>query len=145
MPRGRHCRKHGSDEKACTCEMGNLYRFAEPIVLLAIANISEAYGYSIAKEAEKYAVTHSGLDTGVVYRTLKCLENTGRIASTWDSSGGGPARRLYRLTDSGWKHIAEWSEVMGDLLRSLAALKKACDNVSVSHRQFLKQQVPPGK
>jgi DNA-binding PadR family transcriptional regulator len=109
--------------------MGNLYRFAEPIVLLSIARMVEDYGYSIAQESERLAVTHAGLDTGVVYRTLRQLENAGNIISKWDTSGNGPARRLYRLTESGWTHLAEWSEVIGDLVSSLASLKKACDEV----------------
>ena len=133
MPRGRHCHGHGVSEKACTCGMGNLYRFAEPIVLLSIARLNEAYGYSIAQESEKLAVTHSGLDTAVVYRTLRHLESAGRIVSSWDTSGEGPARRVYRLTESGWHHITEWSGVIGDLVCSLASLKKVCDDLSKKH------------
>ncbi|MHC9540124.1 MAG: PadR family transcriptional regulator [Vulcanimicrobiota bacterium] len=106
--------------------MGNLYRFAEPIVLLALARLGESYGYLIAHEAESISVTHAGLDTAVIYRTLHRLEMAEKVTSTWDTEGSGPARRLYRLTDEGWHHIGEWEEVLDGVARSLKKLKDGC-------------------
>jgi PadR family transcriptional regulator, regulatory protein PadR len=126
MPAGRHC--HLKKRSACSCEMGNLYRFAEPIVLLSLARLGESYGYMIAQDAEAMAVTHSGLDTAVIYRTLHRLEVNGKVSSAWDTHGHGPARRLYRLTDEGWLHVDEWREVLDDLVRSLKKLKDGCRN-----------------
>ena len=110
----------------CSCEMGNLYRFAEPIVLLSIARLGDAHGYQIAQEAEALAVTHAGLDSGVIYRTLRRLETSGRVRSSWDTSGNGPARRVYVLTESGIEHLGEWAQVLGDVTASLQALAAAC-------------------
>jgi poly-beta-hydroxybutyrate-responsive repressor len=106
--------------------MGNLYRFAEPIVLLAIAQLGEAHGYQIAHEAEGMAVTHAGLDSGVIYRTLRRLETAGRVRSSWDTSGSGPARRVYILTESGVQHLGEWAQVLEDIVTSLQALAREC-------------------
>ncbi len=125
MPAGKHCHRRGMG-RACSCEMGNLYRFAEPIVLLTIARLKDAYGYQIAQEASSLAVTHAGLDTGVIYRTLRRLEDLGRVQSSWNPGEGGPARRIYRLTEDGREHIREWSEVLKDLATSLQKLQKAC-------------------
>jgi poly-beta-hydroxybutyrate-responsive repressor len=106
--------------------MGNLYRFAEPIVLLAIAQLGEAHGYQIAQKAEGMAVTHAGLDSGVIYRTLRRLETAGRVHSSWDTSGAGPARRVYVLTESGVQHLGEWAQVVEDIITSLQALAREC-------------------
>jgi len=106
--------------------MGNLYRFAEPIVLLALARLGESYGYLIAREAESMSVTHAGLDTAVIYRILHRLEQAEMVTSSWDTEGNGPARRLYRLTDEGWHHIGEWEEVLDRVSRSLKKLKDGC-------------------
>jgi poly-beta-hydroxybutyrate-responsive repressor len=106
--------------------MGNLYRFAEPIILLTIAKAGEAHGYQIAQEAEKLAVTHAGLDSGVIYRVLRRLEVNGRVSSQWDTTGGGPARRIYSLTESGRQHLAEWGTIMKDIARSLQTLSREC-------------------
>jgi len=110
--------------------MGNLYRFAEPIVLLAIARLGEAHGYQIAQEAEGMAVTHAGLDSGVIYRTLRRLETAGQVRSSWDTSGTGPARRVYVLTESGVQHLGEWAQVLGDVTASLQALARDCQRAA---------------
>lgn len=127
MPRGRCCHRHIHDRsQVCSCEMGNLYRFAEPIVLLALSRLGEAHGYQIAQEAERLAVTHAGLDSAVVYRTLRRLEEAGRVSSAWDTSGPGPARRIYRLTESGREHLAEWAVVLEQLASTLQSLAQGC-------------------
>jgi PadR family transcriptional regulator PadR len=105
--------------------MGNLYRFCEPIVLLTLARLGEAHGYQIVTEAEQFAVTHAGVDSAAVYRSLRRLETNGHVTSTWDTSGSGPARRLYTLTRSGYEHLGEWVDVMGEIATSLGGLMKA--------------------
>lgn len=105
--------------------MGNLYRFCEPIVLLTLARLGEAHGYQIVSEAEQFAVTHAGVDSAAVYRALRRLEANKHVVSSWDTSGSGPARRLYKLTPSGYHHLGEWVEVMGQICDSLAGLVKA--------------------
>lgn len=102
--------------------MGNLYRFCEPIVLLTLARLGTAHGYQIAAEAEPMAVTHAGLDGAAVYRALRRLESTGCVTSTWDTSGGGPARRLYTLTPRGREHLGEWVEVMESIASAISGL-----------------------
>lgn len=124
MRAGRCRGRHGA--RACSCEMGNLYRFSEPIILLSLARLGRAHGYQLAQEAQGLAVTHAGLDTGVIYRTLRRLEDAGRVASAWDTMGGGPARRAYVLTDSGWEHLSEWAQVLGDVADSLSELRGHC-------------------
>lgn len=110
--------------------MGNVYRFAEPIILSAIARLGGAHGYHIAQEAEGMAVTHAGLDSGIIYRTLRNLEAADRVSSYWDTSGSGPARRVYVLTESGIQHLGEWAEVLRNVGGSLAALTKDCEQAA---------------
>jgi PadR family transcriptional regulator PadR len=109
--------------------MGNLYRFCEPIVLLTLAKLGTAHGYQIAAEAEPYTVTHAGLDGAAIYRTLRRLEATECVTSSWDTTGGGPARRVYTLTPRGWEHLAEWAEVMGSVASSVSELVKESHSV----------------
>ena len=142
----RRCHRYGQKVQGpCSCEMGNLYRFAEPIVLLAIARMGEAHGYQIAQEAEGMAVTHAGLDSGVIYRTLRRLETAGRVSSSWDTSGGGPARRVYVLTESGRQHIGEWAQVLGDVSASLQALARDCQTAAQPGRSAATRQARPAE
>jgi len=102
--------------------MGNVYRFCEPIVLLILSRLGTAHGYQIAREAGPLSVTHAGLDSAAIYRTLRRLELTGCLTSSWDTHSGGPARRVYALTALGRQHLAEWVQVMDDIATSIGAL-----------------------
>lgn len=49
-------------------------------------------------------------DTSAIYRTLQQLEQDGEVVSAWDTSNSGPARKLYHLTEAGWKKLEYWRE-----------------------------------
>ena len=118
MPRG-WCRRHGQGQP-CTCAMGNLYRFVEPVVLYLLKAAGKTHGYELARSLNEHALTDSIIEPGALYRTLRRLEENGFVVSNWDVSGAGPARRIYELTSSGEEHLAEWTEVMKNLSGSLA-------------------------
>jgi len=119
MPRG-HCHRHGA-ERPCTCAMGNLYRFVEPVVLYVLEQGGPAYGYELAGNLQNHALTDAEIDRGALYRTLQRLETTGHVTSDWDTSGTGPARHVYRITELGRKHLREWSVVLRNLAHSMEA------------------------
>jgi PadR family transcriptional regulator PadR len=102
--------------------MGNLYRFAEPIVLVCLARLGTAYGYQLLTEAEQFAVTHAGLDSAAIYRALHRLQASRCVTSTWDTTGGGPQRRVYALTPRGVEHLKEWSQVLQSVSASIDTL-----------------------
>lgn len=54
-----------------------------------------------------------GTDRGFVYRTLRAMEAEGLVASAWDPSPNGPARRTYTVTASG----REWAIAASATLR----------------------------
>lgn len=127
MPRQRCC--HEQHQQPCSCEMGNLYRFVEPIVLLSLARLGTTHGYAIAQEAEKLAVTHAGVDVAAVYRTLRRLEQMGYVRSEWDTEVSGPARRDYTLTDEGRDHLRQWVTVLGEVMEALTKIIDECHQV----------------
>jgi DNA-binding PadR family transcriptional regulator len=49
-------------------------------------------------------------DRGMVYRCLRSLEDGGLLASGWDPSPSGPARRTYQVTPEGRAWAAAASE-----------------------------------
>jgi len=117
MPRG-FCHRHGG-ERPCTCAMGNLYRFVEPVVLYMLATKDSAYGYELAGELGNHALTDTEIDRGALYRTLQRLESNGHVESQWDTSSSGPARHVYKITNSGREHLREWAVVLGSLAKSM--------------------------
>ena len=106
MPRGI-CLRHGPD-RPCSCGMGNLYRFVEPVTLYLLKARGRTHGYDLAGALNDNTLTDSRIEPGALYRTLRRLEESGLVVSVWDVSGGGPARRMYDLTATGEKHLGEW-------------------------------------
>ena len=127
MPRGE-CPRHGGDHP-CTCAMGNIYRFIEPVLLLVLKEKGHSYGYELSERLGEYALTDAPIERAALYRTLRTLESNGYVTSTWDTENAGPARRVYSLTKCGLVHLREWAEVMERLGRALRAFsKKAAGN-----------------
>ena len=131
MPRG-FCARHGRNHP-CTCAMGNVYRFIEPVLLLMLKDKESAYGYDLSESLDRYALTDAQIERAALYRTLRTLEQNGYVKSTWDVHTGGPARRMYSLTKSGHRHLQEWAEVMsrlGDAMKLFS--RKAARKVTIA-------------
>ncbi|MDO3380329.1 PadR family transcriptional regulator [Geoalkalibacter halelectricus] len=129
MPRGS-CHRHGP-KQPCTCAMGNLYRFIEPVVLFLLRKKGGSYGYELAKDLQAHALTDATIEKGALYRTLRALEENGYVVSNWETAGAGPARRHYRLTPSGIRHLDEWAEVLDNLAQ---AMKQFVGEIGVHNR-----------
>jgi PadR family transcriptional regulator PadR len=112
------CPRHGKD-RPCTCAMGNIYRFVEPVVLYMLKEKGQSYGYSLASDLEEHSLTDAEIEVAALYRTLRRLEDHGYVSSRWDTDGAGPARRLYLLTKNGEHHLQEWGQVLGNLSKAM--------------------------
>ncbi|MGZ6340745.1 MAG: PadR family transcriptional regulator, partial [Candidatus Limnocylindrales bacterium] len=64
----------------------------EPFVLVLLAE-GPAHGYAIVGDLQEMGVSTGGLDFGAVYRTLRDLEASGQVTSTWSNEPTGPQRR----------------------------------------------------
>lgn len=122
MPR-RMCPRHGED-RPCTCAMGNLYRFVEPVVLLLLKKKGQSYGYDLSGDLCAHALTDAEIERAALYRTLRQLEMNGNVKSEWETDKGGPARRVYKLTTQGEKHLEEWATVLEHVSKSMARFVK---------------------
>lgn len=105
------CPRHAGS-RPCTCAMGNLYRYIEPVVLLILKEQKESYGYDLAERLTELALTDARIERASLYRTLRALEENGFVTSAWDVEGRGPARRVYSLTGPGRLRLQEWAQVL---------------------------------
>jgi PadR family transcriptional regulator, regulatory protein PadR len=112
------CMRHGKGHP-CSCGMGNLYRFVEPVVLFLLMKKERSYGYDLLAEMESGALTDSAIEKGALYRTLRQLEINGNVKSEWETESCGPARRVYTLTKAGKRHLEEWLVVLEHLSNSM--------------------------
>jgi PadR family transcriptional regulator PadR len=69
-----------------------------PYVLLAIST-QKAHGYFIEQYLRSLGLAQVEMTT--LYRMLRQLEKDGLVRSAWEAQTGGPARRVYTLTDAG--------------------------------------------
>ena len=110
------CARH---DYPCTCAMGHLYRFVEPVLLLILREKGRSYGYDLLGSLAEHAFTDGEIEKAVLYRTLRRLEQNGYIASDWDTKEPGPARRVYTLAKEGEKHLQEWTQVLAKVAGSM--------------------------
>ena len=101
--------------------MGNLYRYIEPMVLLVLQQEKKSYGYDLAEKLMDSALTDARIERSSLYRTLRLLEENGHVTSSWDEEGGGPARRVYSLTEKGHGHLQEWAHLLRRMGQAMIA------------------------
>jgi len=103
----------------CTCAMGNVYRFLEPVVLYMLRENGQTHGYQLANSLQEHALTDAAIEGAAMYRTLRRLEEHGFVSSKWDIQSRGPARHIYLLTKDGEQHLEEWALVLDNLSKSM--------------------------
>jgi PadR family transcriptional regulator PadR len=77
----------------------------EAVVLLSLRECS-SYGYELMARARMFGF--EAMNTGTLYQTLRRMEEHGVLESSWETSGDGPARRMYTITGSGSAHLGIW-------------------------------------
>ena len=65
------------------------------------------------------------INAGTLYRTLRQMEKEGLCESEWETSKGGPARRMYYITEAGQAYLDAWVEAANEYRRVMDALSRA--------------------
>ena len=76
------------------------------LLLLATLRAGPAHGYAVIQELRRRSDGTFDLPEGTIYPALHRLENEGLITSEW-SKESGRRRRMYRLTRSGERALAD--------------------------------------
>jgi poly-beta-hydroxybutyrate-responsive repressor len=80
---------------------------AQPWLLLLLLQ-KPCHGYELMERlAQDQDIP--GVDPGLLYRTLRQLEEDSMVRSEWDTAGSGPARRLYEVTPEGVEYLHAWA------------------------------------
>jgi PadR family transcriptional regulator PadR len=82
-------------------------RFVEPCLLLLLHQ-GDSHGYDLLERLREFGLGQENVDSSVVYRYLREMEERGFVTSVWDTEGAGPPRRVYRLTPEGDQYLAWW-------------------------------------
>src|SRR5579859_7078102 len=77
-----------------------------PVLLLMLREWS-SYGYELMEKMAAFGL--AAVNPGTFYRTLRQMEKDGMVSSSWDTSEGGPARRIYSITQAGENYLKFWA------------------------------------
>jgi PadR family transcriptional regulator PadR len=98
--------------------------FQRPCLLLLIGE-NPSYGYDLLERLRELGFKQA--DPGMLYRSLRAMEQEGLVKSDWEVSELGPPRRTYVLSDEGkdWLHawagsLRETERILGRFLRRYA-------------------------
>ena len=90
----------------------------EAVVLVTLREMN-SYGYELMHRAAAFGL--EAMNPGTLYRTLRHLEKEGLCESRWETSGSGPARRMYSITDAGEAYLDFWAESLKQYQRTVDA------------------------
>lgn len=129
MPYGSR-RRSGDDRQACP---RHIHGFLEPCLLLLV-HCDEVHGYELVEGLKAFGFEQNPVDPSTIYRALRDLEERGFVASRWDTSNAGPARRMYQTTEEGDRYLAAWIEDLRETDRVLHHYLDAYDAHMEAHR-----------
>ena len=102
--------RHGSEDEGserCCRSAGRVHGFVQPWLLLLLLQ-KPSHGYELMERLTQDDDVPCA-DPGLLYRTLRQLEEEGLLESSWDTAEPGPARRLYEVTPEGVEHLHAWA------------------------------------
>ena len=90
-----------------------------PVILLTLRECT-SYGYKLMEQAAAFGFV--AMNPGTLYRTLRHMERDGLCESEWDTTnGGGPARRVYTITNAGEAYLDYWAKSLEQYQRNMDA------------------------
>jgi PadR family transcriptional regulator, regulatory protein PadR len=112
--------KHGGDPRLARANEKIEVRprnWLVPVTLLTLRDCT-TYGYKLMEQTAKFGF--GAMNPGTLYRTLRNMEKDGLCQSEWDtSSGTGPPRRVYSITDAGEAYLGVWVEALEQYQRNM--------------------------
>jgi PadR family transcriptional regulator len=90
--------------------------FLVPVILLTLREWN-SYGYELVEQIAAFGF--EATNPGTLYRTLRQMEKDGLCESKWETSSGGPARRMYSITAIGEAYLDLWVEALEQYQRIL--------------------------
>ncbi len=90
--------------------------FLRPCLLLMIGE-APAHGYDLLERLR--AVGFNKVDPGLLYRSLRAMEQEGLVKSNWTDSEVGPPRRTYELSEEGLDWLHAWAGSLRETERTI--------------------------
>ena len=99
--------EHNQEEKKTKAtSLGTPKNFLIPIMLLHLRDWN-SHGYELMDRIMQFGV--ESVDQGNFYRLLRQLEKDALVTSEWSVAEGGPAKRIYSITEAGEQYLEMWA------------------------------------
>jgi PadR family transcriptional regulator PadR len=108
-----------------------------PVLLLMLREWS-SYGYELMEKMTAFGL--ASMNPGTFYRTLRQMEKDGMVSSCWDTSEGGPARRVYSITDVGEAYLKYWADSLNQYQRMMDSFFQLYTGTGGSRQENKKEQ-----
>ena len=103
-------------DKVKSVNLGAPKNFLIPIMLLHLRDWN-SHGYELMEKITAFGI--QSVDQGNFYRLLRQLEKDELVTSVWDTSSGGPAKRVYSITGVGEEYLELWAGSLGHYQKML--------------------------
>ena len=113
--------------KCCCTPQKKSPRYLEAWLLLILRD-NTLCGYQLSEYLKKNDLILKEPDPGAVYRVLRKLESEKFVTSDWQTQESGPAKRVYRITESGIELLSDWAAHLEDKIRFLSYFHKTYNN-----------------
>ena len=104
-------------------------RFIQPC-LLVLLHRGHAHGYTLVDGLAAFGFDPDQLDSSIVYRALREMEDDHLLRSEWDEDSQGPARRVYHISEAGEAFLTDWIDDLRTTRDEIEALIQAYEKVS---------------
>lgn len=98
--------------------------FLRPCLVLLLHE-TPAHGYDLRERLRPLGFSRD--DPGRLYRALRGLESSGLVRSSWETSTGGPDRRMYELTPAGEERLRDAAAELRAMHEILDTFLGRCD------------------
>ncbi len=100
-----------------------------PALLLLLAE-GDSHGYDLMDQLDSLGFESEYLDSSILYRDLRDMEEMGLIQSTWDDDSKGPRRRVYQINDEGMRRLNGWLESLDQVRKQIQILQERFHKLS---------------
>ena len=94
-----------------------------PALLLMLAE-GDSHGYELIDQLDQLGFDAGSMDSSIIYRDLRDMEEMELIQSTWDDESKGPKRRVYQIKEVGLDRLRTWLDSLEHVRGQIDILQK---------------------
>ena len=99
-----------------------------PALLLMLAE-GDSHGYELIDQLDQLGFDAGSMDSSIIYRDLRDMEEMELIQSTWDDESKGPKRRVYQIKEVGLDRLRAWLDSLEHVRGQIDVLQKRYKNL----------------